>query len=79
MFFVQLRDAKTLLPIIQRNINTGSDIHSDKWRAYNRISELGFNHFKMKHKKNFVNPDMASILILKNVNVSLIGVKYQIE
>ena len=56
MFVVQRRDAKTLIPIVQRNIKTGSDIHSDEWRAYKRLNEMGYNPFKVNHKENILNP-----------------------
>jgi hypothetical protein len=56
MFVVQKRDAKTLLPIIKRNAAPGSDIHSDEWRAYGKLNSMGYNHFTVNHKENFVNP-----------------------
>ena len=27
------------------------------WRAYNKINRSGFNHYKVNHKENFVNPE----------------------
>ena len=39
MFIVQRRNAKTLLPIIQRNVKPGSDIHSDEWCAYKNLKK----------------------------------------
>ncbi len=57
MFVVKRRDAKTLIPIIKRNIQSGSDIHSDEWRAYNEVNKHGYQHFKVNHKENFVNPE----------------------
>ena len=57
MLIVQRRDAKTLIPIIQRNLKVGSDINSDKWRAYNKINQNGYQHFTVNHKENFVIPN----------------------
>jgi transposase-like protein len=37
VFFVPDRSAETLLPLIQQHINPGTEIHSDKWRAYLKI------------------------------------------
>ena len=37
MFVVQRRDAKTLMPIIIRNVNQKTEICSDEWRAYKKI------------------------------------------
>ena len=56
MFVVKRRDAATLLPIIKRNATIGSDIHSDEWRAYRQLKNLGYKHFTVNHKENFVNP-----------------------
>ena len=39
---VEKRDAETLLPIIARVVQPGSIVRSDQWRAYSRISELGY-------------------------------------
>ena len=55
MFIVQRRDAATLIPLIKRSIKTGTDIHSDEWRAYNKINRHGYKHFTVNHKENFVN------------------------
>ena len=33
-----------------------SDIHSDEWRAYNKIRKNSFKHYTVNHKENFVNP-----------------------
>ena len=56
MFVVKRRDAETLIPIIKRNALRGSDIHSDEWRAYSKLKTLGYRHFTVNHKENFVNP-----------------------
>ena len=56
MELVEKRDAATLLPIINRIVRPGSIIHSDQWRAYNRISDT-FQHEKVNHSENFVDPD----------------------
>ena len=57
MFIVQCRDATTLIPIIKRNLKVRSDIHSDEWRAHNKINQNGYQHLTVNHKENFVNPD----------------------
>ena len=43
-FYVQRRDADTLVPIIQREVTVGSVIHSDKWRAYSGLNRMGYIH-----------------------------------
>ena len=56
MFVVEKRDAATLIPIIKANVLEGSDITSDEWRAYNSLNKHGYNHYKVNHSENFVNP-----------------------
>lgn len=55
-FYVQKRDAATLIPILQREVANGSTIHSDEWPAYRRLSQLGFDHHTVNHQDNYVDP-----------------------
>lgn len=54
---VDQRDAGTLLPIIQATTAQGSTIWSDQWRAYTRLSALGYAHQTVNHSRQFVAPD----------------------
>lgn len=56
LVLVQDRTADTLIPIIQRKIRPGSTIVSDMWKGYDQLSQLGYNHLKINHSENFVNP-----------------------
>ncbi|KAG0440475.1 hypothetical protein DMUE_1721 [Dictyocoela muelleri] len=62
---VSSRNSDTLLPIIQRVVADGSNIHTDEWPAYNRHSELGYNQYKITHKYNFVDP--FTVIYTQNV------------
>lgn len=55
---VERRDAATLLPIIQRCLLPGTDVHSDDWAAYHRLTGLpNVNaHQVVVHVHNFVDP-----------------------
>jgi transposase-like protein len=45
------RDKETLRQIIKKYIKQGSIIHSDYWRGYSCITELGFIHKKINHSR----------------------------
>ena len=55
-FYVQKRDAKTILETIKREVACGSTIHSNERPAYRQLSKLGFNHKTVNHQINYVNP-----------------------
>ena len=58
MQVVSLRDATTLLPIIQAHTAPGSIIHSDSWRAYSSVGTLPAvaGHGVVNHSLCFVDP-----------------------
>ena len=62
VFMVPVKDRKqkTLIPIIQKWIHTGSIIHSDCWKSYNQLSKLGYTHVTVNHSKEFVNEENAA-------------------
>lgn len=51
------RKAETLLPLIEDYIEPMSIIHSDCWKAYDRIDELDgcYVHQTVNHSQNFVD------------------------
>ena len=55
-FFVERRDRNTLIPIIQREVQLGSVIHSDEWPAYRNLDQLGYTHSTVNHQENYVDP-----------------------
>ena len=54
--YVQQRDEATLVPIIQEWILPGTIIHSDGWRAYANLGNLGYIHQVVNHNQNFLDP-----------------------
>ena len=61
---VPVRDAPTLLPLIERWILPGTRIVSDDWGAYNTIDQIGggiYSHDVVIHQHHFVDPDDRSI------------------
>jgi len=55
---VKCRDAATLIPIIKEFIRPGSTIHSDCWKAYDRLGENGYTHLTVNHSVTFVEGDV---------------------
>ena len=51
------RSEETLLPLIQKYVAAGSIIYTDQWAAYNRLSQVGFQHGTVNHSLNFVDPE----------------------
>ena len=51
---VDRRNAATLLPIIQRCIRPGTEVHSDDWAAYRRVAALPnvSSHRVVVHRHN---------------------------
>lgn len=43
---------ETVMPIIRRVIQSGSDIYTDGWRSYDALAVYGYNHKKVRHDKN---------------------------
>ena len=58
---VENRSEETLLDIICRKIHPGSRIISDGWRAYRKLTELGFSHDVIIHEREFVSEQDPSI------------------
>lgn len=60
-FLVQVpdRSAETLMAEIKKHIKKSSTIYSDSWRAYktNELEQAGFEHFKVNHNYNFIDPE----------------------
>ena len=53
---VPMRDAATLLPILQQFVLPGTTVVSDLWAAYNTIDTLGYQHLTVNHSPYFVDP-----------------------
>ena len=62
MQIVSSRDAATLLPIIAAHVAPGTEIHSDQWRAYNRVGSLPgvAGHSTVNHSLHFVDPSTGT-------------------
>ena len=53
---VEDRIKNTLLAIVKEKILPGTTIFSDYWRAYDCLSDEGFQHLTVNHSLNFVDP-----------------------
>ena len=54
---VKKRNAKTLLPIIDKWIRKGTIMHSDCWKVYNQLNKMGYTHITVNNSKEFLNPE----------------------
>ena len=50
------RSRRRLEPIIHKYIRPGSEVISDCWGAYDRLSRDGYIHYQVNHKRYFVHP-----------------------
>lgn len=44
-----VRSAEALIPIIQKHVAPGSEIHTDMWKAYSGLGRLGYTHKVVNH------------------------------
>jgi transposase len=54
LYPVDVRTRDSLIPIIQKHVAEGSTIYSDSWGAYNSLNDLGYRHFVVCHKYNYL-------------------------
>ena len=54
---VQDRSAETLRDVISRYVKQGSSIHTDLWKGYSGLAELGIEHGTVNHSKHFKDPE----------------------
>ena len=45
--------ADVLIPIIRKNVVSGSVVYTDKWRGYCSLPEYGYHHATICHAQNF--------------------------
>lgn len=55
------RDEATLLTAIHDNIEAGSTIMSDCWGGYINVNSLGYQHFRVNHRYNFISPQDTEV------------------
>ena len=57
------RDKKTLHRLISRHVEKGTTIHTDQWRGYYGLEDLGFKHYCVNHSKGRVQKYLLSNLV----------------
>lgn len=56
MVAVENRNRETLTALIKEWVLPGTTIISDHWKAYDHLGEEGYEHLKVNHSVNFVDP-----------------------
>ncbi|KAK4873826.1 hypothetical protein RN001_013186 [Aquatica leii] len=59
-FVVERRNHNTSIPIVQREEQHGSTIHSDEWPAYANLANLGYTDLTVNHQHNYVDPESGA-------------------
>jgi len=54
------RSADTLIPLIQKHVAEGTEIHTDLWKGYLNLSNFGYTHLTVNHSQHFVDPDTGA-------------------
>ena len=58
---VENSKARTLLPLIEKNVTKGSTIHTDEANAYKSLSKRGYGHEQVDHgRKEYVRGDVTT-------------------
>jgi transposase-like protein len=70
------RKRETLEALLLKHVDSRSIIHSDCWRAYDRLCEIFFQHKKVNHSENFV--DSINGIHTNTIEGNWCGVKSQI-
>ncbi len=55
-FVVEQWEKVTFIPLIKRQCEFGSVIHSDEWLAYSSLAAEGFLHYTVNHQQNYIDP-----------------------
>lgn len=50
------RSAETIMEVISRHLLPGSIVHTDFWKSYLGLHELGMTHGRVNHSKHFRDP-----------------------
>ena len=68
MFYVEDRKKTTLEPLLWKNIDKKSTIHSDE--AYSSLNDYILKHETVCHAMNFIDPDTKANTQLINTTIS---------
>ena len=44
--------SKTVLPIVDKTVERGTQVYTDEYLVYNRLTRMGYNHSRVLHSHN---------------------------
>ena len=56
MVKVEERSADLLTSISSRHVRPGSIIHTDMWKGYSKLNDVGYDHLIINHSQTFKGP-----------------------
>ena len=61
------RTRRALIPMILANVEPGSVLYTDGWRAYRRLNEYGYQHHWVNHDLYYCDPSDPSINMIEGL------------
>lgn len=49
-----------MIPIIKKYVKSQSEVITDSWRVYNSLSQEGYIHYQVNHRRYFVHPQTGA-------------------
>lgn len=61
IYIISRRSSHVLFALIKKHVKIGTCIITDQWAAYRKLKDIGYPHFTVRHKSNFVDPSTGLV------------------